>query len=153
MGFLQAVIITAFSVIIAPHLTLTVNITICFFFFILGHISFYFFLYLKEANNFFVKFISNILYFLLPNLENFNITSLIAQGDPNLENFNTISNVIYPSPVSTVYILYSILYCLLYTIFLLYIGVIFFNKKEIKKNKKIIFRNHLRSKGYKIFFL
>ncbi|MEK7449185.1 MAG: hypothetical protein AAB019_06845 [Planctomycetota bacterium] len=115
LSFLQVSIITAVATVLSCHFSLVVTGLGCLVTFMLGHISEFIYQTLSEMDNFFGVIIGNVFYFLLPNLTNFNIVSLVA----------------VLSPISITYLALTTFCCLLYSALILTIGIIIFNKREI----------------------
>lgn len=87
-----------------------------FAFYVIGHLIESLKLFAEITKLKFLKFFSYIIYYVLPNLEHFNIKSKVIYGE-------------FPERS---YFLFSSAYGLIYVILLLYISIIIFEKKEFK---------------------
>jgi ABC-type transport system involved in multi-copper enzyme maturation permease subunit len=85
-------------------------------FFVVGHASPDLKLFADQVNSVTLKYLANAFYYLLPNLENFNI---------KLE-------LVHRLPLHTDQVIFSVCYGLIYIMFLLYLAVIIFERKEFK---------------------
>lgn len=79
--YLQAMVITAISMGISTRLGMVPNVILSSFIFVLGHLSNYLIKFL-EGKDLWVRAIGKILYLIIPNLENFNVSGAIAVGTP-----------------------------------------------------------------------
>ncbi len=85
-------------------------------FFIIGHGSPDLKLFADQSKVVLLKYIAYVFYYILPNLENFNLRI----------------ELVYKLPVHHDQILFSLCYGLIYTILLLYVATIIFEKREFK---------------------
>lgn len=85
-------------------------------FFVIGHASPDLKLFADQSKVPFLKHLAYGFYYVLPNLENFNIRI----------------DVVHKLPLHADQILFSICYGLMYTVFLLYLSVIIFERREFK---------------------
>ena len=85
-------------------------------FFIIGHASPDLKLFADQVKAPFLKYCAYGFYYVLPNLENFNY---------RLE-------LVYMLPLPLDQLLYSVSYGLLYTVFLVYLAVVVFQRREFK---------------------
>ncbi|MCK5578950.1 MAG: hypothetical protein KAI63_05455 [Planctomycetes bacterium] len=115
LAFLQIVIITAFATVLACHFSLVVTGIGCLLAFIAGHISVFIYQALVGMDLIVLTICGNVSSFLLPNLTNFNVASLVA----------TLT------PISFNYLVLTTVYGILYSSIILAIGIIIFNKREM----------------------
>lgn len=107
-------IITAISFTLSIFLPIAFNAVICFFIYAIGHLSPYICGKLIEKGGT-KQWIAEGIYSILPNLENFNVSSALAIG----------------TPIPNGYVLITSLYGVMYTGIILFIAVILLERKEI----------------------
>ncbi len=105
-------ILLLFSSFSTPALSALMGII----FFIIGHASPDLKLFADQTEPILLKYIAYGFYYILPNLENFNLRIEVVHKLP-----------LYPDQV-----IFSICYGFIYTIFLLYLAIIVFEKREFK---------------------
>jgi len=115
ISFLQVLILCAVAVGFATFFTLPLTASGCLVFFLLGHISHYLHNSLIKINFFPLRVIAQILYLILPNLTNLNISGLVASL----------------SPISIGYLFISTLYTTIYSVIILLITSLIFSKREL----------------------
>lgn len=105
-------ILLLFSSFSTPALSAMMGII----FFVIGHASPDLKLFADQTKITGLQYVSYVFYYLLPNLENLNLRIDLVHGLP-----------IYPDRI-----LFSVSYGIIYTIFLLYLSIIIFEKREFK---------------------
>ena len=105
-------ILLLFSSFSSPALSAMMGII----FFIIGHASPDLKLFADQTGTVILKYCANAFYYILPNLENFNLRIDLVHKLP-----------LYPDQI-----LFSVCYGLIYTIFLVYLAIIIFEKREFK---------------------
>lgn len=105
-------ILLLFSSFTSPTLSALMGII----FYVMGHASPGLKLFTDHIESEVLKYIAYAFYYILPNLENFNL---------RLE-------LVHKLPLYTDQILFSLCYGFIYTIFLLYLSIIIFEKREFK---------------------
>ncbi|MCF6157970.1 MAG: hypothetical protein E3K32_05230 [wastewater metagenome] len=107
-------IITAISLTLSIFLPMAFNAVICFFIYAAGHLSPYICGKLIEQDGIY-RFLGNVIYMILPNLEDFNVSSALAVG----------------TPIATGYVVVTSVYGILYIGTVLFIGTRILEWKEI----------------------
>lgn len=107
-------IITAISLTLSIFLPIALNAVVCFFIYAAGHLSPYICGRLIEKGGV-SQFIGNVIYSILPNLEDFNVSSALAAG----------------IPITSGYIAITSFYGLMYIGVVLFIATIILERKEI----------------------
>lgn len=107
-------IITAISLTLSIFLPIALNAVVCFFIYAAGHLSPYICGRLTEKGGV-SQFIGNVIYSILPNLEDFNVSSALAAG----------------IPITGVYMAITSFYGLMYIGVVLFIATIILERKEI----------------------
>lgn len=105
-------ILLLFSSFSSPALSAIMGIL----FFIIGHASPDLKLFADQTGAVILKYCANAFYYILPNLENFNLRIDLVHKLP-----------LYPDQI-----LFSVCYGLIYTIFLIYLAIIIFQRREFK---------------------
>ncbi len=114
--FFELMIITAVALMFSTFSTPTLSGLFTLGIYVIGHLSSDLKVFGGESERAVVRYISNFLYYLLPNLSNFNIKG----------------QVVHNIPVSGESILLSTAYGVLYIAMLLFISTIIFNRKDFK---------------------
>ncbi|TES91306.1 MAG: ABC transporter permease [Candidatus Cloacimonadota bacterium] len=112
--FLELMVITAISLFFSTFSTPIMSGLITFMLYFTGHLTRDILIFAELTKSRIVTIISHIIYFILPNLSNFNI-----KGE-----------IVHKVPLETAFLLYSLSYGILYTIFLLLLSVIIFQKRD-----------------------
>lgn len=107
-------IITAISLCLSIFLPIALNAVICLFIYAAGHLSPYVYGKLIEKGGA-SQWIANVIYSVLPNLENFNVSSALAVG----------------APIPAGYMFITSLYGVMYIGIVLFIAIILLERKEI----------------------
>lgn len=107
-------IITAISLTLSIFLPIACNAVVCFFVYAAGHLSPYVCGGLIEKGGV-AQFMGNIIYSILPNLENFNVSSALAVG----------------TPVTNGYMAITTFYGMMYIGIVLFIATIILERKEL----------------------
>ncbi|HEC78459.1 MAG TPA: hypothetical protein ENI34_04865 [candidate division WOR-3 bacterium] len=105
-------ILLLFSSFSSPTLTAIMGIL----FFIIGHALPDLKVFADQAKSAALKYLAYIFYYILPNLENFNLRS----------------ELVYRLPLYGDQLLFSLCYGIIYTVFLLYLATLIFEKREFK---------------------
>ena len=113
--FIELVVITSIAVMFSTFSSPFLSGIFTLAFFIIGHLSMDI-KKLGEKSNDLVRIITSYIYYILPNLDNFDIKGKVVHGDP----------------VSYEFIAYSILYGVLYISAVLVISAIIFQKRDFK---------------------
>lgn len=113
---LQLMVLTSFAVMFSSQVTLVLSAIGCFLLFALGHISTYLIQALVTSGNFIVRLSGGIINLLLPNLTNFNVSSLVADR----------------YPISWTYMLATTGYAVIYSAIIVIIAILLFSRREIK---------------------
>jgi len=117
-SFLQVAVLTAVAVALSTRLPMVVNVVACFSLYIIGHLSGYVYHYVQPAlkgQSYAVRALARLVYAIIPNLENFNVSGAIALGQP----------------ISAGYLFLCALYALVYSGIALAIGVALFQEREL----------------------
>ncbi len=113
--FIELILFLSIIIFFSTVTSVPANSCISLFVYILGHMKSAYLNYLISRSEGIKKFIAKSFYYLLPNLENFNIKEAI----------------IHNATVSVPYILKAISYCAVYTTIFLILALFFFGKKEL----------------------
>jgi len=114
--FMEFVLITSIAILFSCFSTPTLSAIFTLSFYVIGHLTEDIKFFGSKADGFFAKKVSALIYYVLPNLENFNIKGL----------------VVYGSGVSNSFILFSALYGILYSAILLMVSILIFQKRDFK---------------------
>ncbi|MBI4975245.1 hypothetical protein HZC20_01075 [Candidatus Peregrinibacteria bacterium] len=114
--FFQLMVITAVAIMFSTFSTPALSGLFTLGVYVIGHLSGDLKVFGGGSEIAVVRHVSNFLYYLLPNLSNFNI-----KGE-----------VVYNIPVSWKFILFSITYGILYIFILLLISTVIFNRRDFK---------------------
>ncbi|MEO0263602.1 MAG: ABC transporter permease subunit [candidate division WOR-3 bacterium] len=109
-------ILISFLILFSTFSSSILSAIIGFLIYIIGHLIESLKLFAEISKIKIIKYISYFFYYILPNLENFNIKSNVVYGE--IPSFN--------------YFLFSSSYGIIYTIIILYIAIIVLEKKEFK---------------------
>jgi len=112
--FIQAVLLGAVSTAVSTRCGLVLNLVACSFIFVLGHLSNYLVGFL-EGRSALVQAIGRFFYIIIPNLENFNVSSAIALD----------------IKVPADYILAATAYGILYSTLAIITAIFLFRKREL----------------------
>lgn len=114
--FFELAFITAIAILFSTFTTTTLSAILTLFLFIIGHLTKYLEFFVKKSKNEFIKEFFKGLYYLLPNLENF-----------NLKGYVTYNISIEPS-----YFFFAIFYGVLYISAILTLAIIIFSRRDFK---------------------
>lgn len=114
--YLELMVVTAIAVFFSTFCTPTLSAVFAFLMYALGHVSGDLKLLAEKFPGLPAKKLSLLFYYLLPNLENFNIRGQVVHG----------------SPISGEYVMFAIGYGLLYTMAVLALTVAIFQRREFK---------------------
>lgn len=112
--FLELILITAVAILFSSFSTPILSSVFSFSFFLIGHFSWGLQALIQKTNSGAARALTQVLYIFLPDLENF--------------NFKT--EVVYGLSVQPKFYLFSALYGLAYTIFILALAVLIFKKRD-----------------------
>ena len=115
LSFLEIMIITGFSIFFSTFTSPTLSSIFTLFFFIIGRLAPDIQLLASKIKEPVSHFLLQIVYYIIPNLSNFNIRG----------------KVVYAEPVGLNHILYSVAYALIYTIILLVLSCEIFRRKDL----------------------
>lgn len=115
LAFLETVVLASLSVAISTRLPLMANIVICFAIYVLGHLTPL--IVQSSAVDEFepVAFIGSLIATLIPVLEQFNIQAAVAAG----------------VEVPNVYLLHTLIYCVLYSALALLLALVLFEDRDL----------------------
>ena len=114
--FIELVVITSIALFFSTFTTPTLSAIFTLSFFVIGHLTGYIRLFGSQSELQFVRQLSDILYYVLPNLESFNIKSM----------------VMYAEAVEWKLFFLSTMYGLIYASLVLVLSVIIFQKRDFK---------------------
>lgn len=121
-SLLQILILTAISLVLSMYLNTAANLIVCFVVFIFCH-TFSYILPFNGLSLNFMNIIISICYIILPNLQNLN---MVAISDiANSSAFSFLEGTILT------YIVYNSIYCIIYSIVIIWLAVFLFKRKEI----------------------
>lgn len=113
--YIQVIILTAISVGVSTRAGLVLNIVLCSFIFVLGRLSNYLIKFFQDKD-LLTESVGKVLYTVIPNLENFNVSGAAVLG----------------TPIPGDYLLRSLLYGIIYTTIALAGAVLLFQRREIR---------------------
>ncbi len=114
--FMEFVLITSIAMLFSCFSTPTLSAIFTLSFYVIGHLTEDIKFFGSKADSLFAKKLSSLIYYALPNLENFNIKGF----------------VVYGSGVDNSFILFSTLYGILYSAMLIVISILIFQKRDFK---------------------
>jgi ABC-type transport system involved in multi-copper enzyme maturation permease subunit len=100
--FIELIVVTSIALFFSTFTTPTLSAIFTLSFFVIGHLTGYIRLFGSQSELQFVRKLSDILYYLLPNLENFNIKSMVMYAEAlewNLFFLSTMYGLVYASLV------------------------------------------------------
>lgn len=115
-SLLEIMILLGILLLFSSFSSPTISAIMGIIFFVIGHASPDLKLFADQVNVAILKYLAYGFYYILPNLENFNLRI----------------DLVYKLPLHLDQLLFSICYGLIYTIFLLYLSIIIFEKREFK---------------------
>ncbi|MCK4251112.1 ABC transporter permease [candidate division WOR-3 bacterium] len=115
-SLLEIMILLGILMLFSSFSTPTLSAIMGIIFFVIGHASPDLKLFADQINAAPLKYLAYGFYYILPNLENFNLRI----------------DLVHKLPIFTDQIMFSICYGFIYTIFLLYLSIIIFEKREFK---------------------
>jgi len=115
-SLLEIMILLGILLLFSSFSSPTISAIMGIIFFVIGHASPDLKLFADQVNVAILKYLAYGFYYILPNLENFNLRI----------------DLVYKLPIHLDQLLFSICYGLIYTIFLLYVSIIVFEKREFK---------------------
>ncbi len=125
--FMEFVLITSLALLFSCFSTPTLSAIFTLSFFVIGHLTEDIKFFGSRSENPFLQKASTILYYILPNLENFNIKALVIDTIVRGLYFEDVS-----AGVGLKLILFSTLYGLFYTAIIFLLAVIIFEKRDFK---------------------
>lgn len=114
--FIELMLVTAVALLFSSFSTPILSGIFTLLFFVIGHLTYDLKVLVAESKIKSLVFFSNILYYGLPNLENFNIKN----------------RVVHHLPVGWDYMLFTTLYGLFYILLLLSLSIIVFQRRDFK---------------------
>jgi ABC-type transport system involved in multi-copper enzyme maturation permease subunit len=114
--FIELIVVTSIALFFSTFTTPTLSAIFTLSFFVIGHLTGYIKLLGSQSDMLFVRQLSALLYYTLPNLESFNIKSV----------------VMYAEAVEWNLLFLSILYGVIYTSLVIILSVIIFQKRDFK---------------------
>jgi ABC-type transport system involved in multi-copper enzyme maturation permease subunit len=115
LSFLEAMIITALTIFFSTFASPVLTSIFTFFFFVIGRLAPDILLLAGKAKGVLSPIVLKGVYYVVPNLDNFNIRG----------------KVVYAEPVSGSHILFSVAYALIYVVIVLAISCEIFGKKDL----------------------
>ena len=115
-GFLEIMIMISIMLLFSSASSPTLSTIFGILIYLIGHASLDIMSFIQQAENPAIKFLADLFYYVLTNLENFNI---------KLE-------LVYSFPIPGDRVLFTVAYGLAYTVFALYVAIIAFRTKEFK---------------------
>ncbi len=100
--FIELIVVTSIALFFSTFTTPTLSAIFTLSFFVIGHLTGYIRLFGSQSELQFVKKLSDMLYYILPNLENFNIKSMVMYAEAlewNLFFLSTMYGLVYASLV------------------------------------------------------
>ena len=100
--FIELIVVTSIALFFSTFTTPTLSAIFTLSFFVIGHLTGYIRLFGSQSDLQFVRKLSDILYYVLPNLESFNIKSMVMYAEAlewNLFFLSTMYGLIYASLV------------------------------------------------------
>ncbi len=113
--YIQVMVLTAISVGVSTRAGLVLNIVLCSFIFVLGHLSNYLIKFFQDKG-LLIRLAGKIFYTAVPNLENFNVSGATVVG----------------TPIPVDYLMRSLLYGIIYTTIALAGAMLLFQGREIR---------------------
>ena len=114
--FIELIVVTSIALFFSTFTTPTLSAIFTLSFFVIGHLTGYIRLFGSQSDLQFVKKLSDILYYVLPNLESFNVKSMVMYADSLEWNFFFLSTM----------------YGLVYASLVLVLSVIIFQRRDFK---------------------
>lgn len=114
--FIELSFITAIAILFSTFTTATLSAILTLFLFIIGHLTKYLEYFVKRSKSDFIKGFFKVLYYFLPNLENFNLKSYVT----------------YNISIEPSYFFFAILYGVLYISAILTLAIIIFSRRDFK---------------------
>ncbi len=112
--FMELAVITAISILFSSFTTPILSSVFTFFLYLIGHFSQNFKFFIAKTKAPIGKLLIRVLYYILPNLEKFNIKT----------------EVVHNLPLSSNFILYSLLYGIFYVLAVLFLSALIFHKRD-----------------------
>jgi ABC-type transport system involved in multi-copper enzyme maturation permease subunit len=112
----ELMLVTAVAVFFSTFSTPTLSAMFTLGVYIIGHFSYDLWVYAEMSENIVLKYVTYAIHYLLPNLEKFNVKGLVVHG----------------IPIATSYIIWSVVYAVIYVLFLLIAGNAIFQRREFK---------------------
>lgn len=114
LGFMETMILASLSVAISTRLPMFANFVICFTVYVLGHLT-PLIVQVTDARFEIVKFVGQLLATVFPNLEAFDLQTAMAGG----------------LAVPPVYLFWTLLYCLLFSIIAMLLALVLFEDRDL----------------------
>lgn len=113
--FLELALIAAAAIFFSSFSTAVITISLSILVYLLGHLTEYLHYLYIQAQGVLIKSLFRTIYFILPNLENFNIRN----------------QVVHNEPITVTLMLKTTLYCIEYITIFLLLTILFFQRREI----------------------
>jgi ABC-type transport system involved in multi-copper enzyme maturation permease subunit len=114
LAFMETLVLAAVSVAISTRLPLLANIVICSAIYVLGHLT-PLIVQSSMGQFVFVRFFGQLIATIFPNLDHFNIQAAVAAG----------------APVPHVYLLWSLVYCVVYSVIAMLLALVLFEDRDL----------------------
>lgn len=114
LGFMETMILASLSVAISTRLPMFANFVICFTVYVLGHLT-PLIVQVTDARFEIVKFVGQLIATVFPNLEAFDLQTAMAGG----------------LSVPNVYLLWTLLYCLLFSVIAMLLALVLFEDRDL----------------------
>jgi len=113
--YIESLIISSFSILFSTFSTPILSFVFTFFIYIIGHVSFGLWTLIERVKRPFEKYLTLAIYYILPNLENFNLR-------------NEIVNV---GSIPEVFVIRAIFYGILYGSAIFFLSLFIFQKRDL----------------------
>lgn len=115
-SFMEIMILIGILLVFSSFSSPTLSAIMGVIFYVIGHATPDLKLFADQTEVVILKYCANVFYYILPNLENFNLRI----------------DLVYKLPLYPDQMLFSVCYGLIYTIFLIYLAIIIFERREFK---------------------
>jgi len=113
--YIESLIISSFSILFSTFSTPILSFVFTFFIYIIGHVSFGLWTLIERVKRPFEKYLTLAIYYILPNLENFNLRNEIVNVGSIPEGF----------------VIRAILYGILYGSAIFFLSLFIFQKRDL----------------------
>lgn len=125
--FMEFVLVTSIALLFSCFSTPTLSAIFTLSFFVIGHLTEDIKFFGSKADNPIIQKVSLLIYYILPNLENFNIKASVVDSIVRGLYFENVN-----SGIDLKLLAYSILYGLSYTLLLFLLSVLIFDRRDFK---------------------